>query len=624
MANRLTTEILINLAGNLTAKARQYGANMSEFARTNQRAMSVVKATTAAAGRGLDALGNRYTTMIAGFAGSAMLKDFAATDRRITRMGLAAEKTKKEMSEIFSGIQDAAIKFRVDDSELTGAIEKVGTVTGDIDFGNRNREIIAPSLAASGSDGESIGALFAQFQKFNVTDEKDTLKAMDTLNQLGKEGAFELKDIAERGVKAFSMYAAAGATGVKAIKDVGVALESAVDATGDTTTASTAVENLIRDLQLPKVVKELRRNGINVFGKDGKMRSLPTLMEEIAKKSGNKGAETQSARLLGAGFNQDSILLLSSVTSGKGAENLKRYNGVVADGQGILKDAAYAAKDFTSAMSALNTTWHQFANSNLAEPVQELADAINSVDQKTVQNWLETGKNIAIAGAGIIAARKAFQIGKGALDLFGVGKGKGIPKGVSDVFGSGVMPVYVVNMGAGGMGAAGNLPDGTGGAGDGAGAGKGRMGKVLRGVGKVAAPVVGAVALYDELETQYKLPGRIDDLTRQTAADNNASQEDRDFAAASQRNRQYMTRKWDSLTNWFNSIGNDPQIADPRPWASMQPQNQPGYPFLQQPELKGSIEVSVKDDRVQVTSVKVNAPGVTMSAGTGLRSTEQD
>ncbi|EML7271199.1 phage tail tape measure protein [Enterobacter hormaechei] len=623
MANRLTTEILINLAGNLTAKARQYGANMSEFARTNQRAMNVVKATSAAAGRAIDAVGNRYTGMIAGFAGSAMLKDFAATDRRITRMGLAAEKTKKEMSEIFSGIQDAAIKFRVDDSELTGAIEKVGTVTGDIDFGNRNREIIAPSLAASGSDGESIGALFAQFQKFNVTDEKDTLKAMDTLNQLGKEGAFELKDIAERGVKAFSMYAAAGATGVKAIKDVGVALESAVDATGDTTTASTAVENLIRDLQLPKVVKELRRNGINVFGKDGKMRSLPTLMEEIAKKSGNKGAETQSARLLGAGFNQDSILLLSSVTSGKGAENLKRYNGVVADGQGILKDAAYAAKDFTSAMSALNTTWHQFANSNLAEPVQELADAINSVDQKTVQNWLETGKNIAIAGAGIIAARKAFQIGKGALDLFGVGKGKGIPKGVSDVFGSGVMPVYVVNMGAGGMGAAGNLPDGTGGAGDGAGAGTGRMGKVLRGVGKVAAPVVGAVALYDELETQYKLPGRIDDLTRQTAADNNASQEDRDFAAASQRNRQYMTRKWDSLTNWFNSIGNDPQIADPRPWASMQPQNQPGYPFLQPPELKGSIEVSVKDDRVQVTSVKVNAPGVTMSASSGVRNMEQ-
>ncbi|CAI2529641.1 phage tail tape measure protein, TP901 family, core region [Serratia ficaria] len=330
MANRLDTEIIINLAGNLTAKARQYGANMSEFARRNERAMSVVKATSAAAGRGLDALGNRYTGIIAGFAGSAMLKDFSTTDRRITRMGLAAEKTRKEMADMFSGMQDSAIKFRVDDSEIVNAIDKVGTVTGDIEFGYKNRDIIAPSIAASGADGESIGGLFSQFTKFNLSD-KDTLQAMDTLNQLGKEGAFELKDIAERGVKAFSMYAAAGGTGVRGVKDVGVALESAVDATGDTTSASTAVENLIRDLQIPKVVKTLRQNGVNVFGKDGKMRSLPTLMEEISKKSGNKGAETQNARLLGAGFNQDSILLLSSVTSGKGAENLKRYNGVVAD-----------------------------------------------------------------------------------------------------------------------------------------------------------------------------------------------------------------------------------------------------------------------------------------------------
>lgn len=412
MASRLTTEILINLAGNLTAKARQYGANMSEFARRNERAMSVVKATTAAAGRGLDALGNRYTGMIAGFAGGAMLREFAQTDRRITRMGLAAEKTRAEMAQIFSGIQDSAIKFRVDDSEVTSAVEKIGTVTGDIDFGVKNKDNLAASIAASGGTGESIGGVFAQFPKFQVTSEKQTLEAMDTLNKLGKEGAFELKDIAEKGVRAFSMYSAAGGKGVKGIKDVGVAMESAIDATGDRDTAATAVENLIRDLQAPKVVKELGRNGINVFGNDGKMRSLPQLMEEVAKRSGNKGAKEQNKRLVEAGFNQDSILLLSSVTTGKGAENLKRYNGVVADGSGILSDAKYAAQDFTSAMTSLNVTWKKFTNSNLAKPVQELADALNSVDQETVQRWLEIGKNITIAVGGIIAARKAFQLGK--------------------------------------------------------------------------------------------------------------------------------------------------------------------------------------------------------------------
>lgn len=597
MANRLTTEILINLAGNLTAKARQYGANMSEFARTNQRAMSVVKATTAAAGRGLDALGNRYTTMIAGFAGGAMLRDFAATDRRITRMGLAAEKTKKEMSEMFGGMQDAAIKFRVDDSEVVSAIEKVGTVTGDIDYGYKNRNIIAPSIAASGADGESIGGLFSQFTKFNLSNEKDTLQAMDTLNQLGKEGAFELKDIAERGVKAFSMYAAAGGTGVRGVKDVGVALESAVDATGDTTTASTAVENLIRDLQLPKVVKELRRNGINVFGKDGKMRSLPTLMGEIAKKSGNKGAETQSARLLGAGFNQDSILLLSSVTSGKGAENLKRYNGVVADGQGIMKDAEYASKDFTSAVTALTTTWKKFANSNLAKPVQELADAINSVDQETVQHWLEIGKNIAIAVGGVIAARKAFQFGKGVWDVLNPNKGKGIPNGIADVFGSGVMPVYVTNWPAGGLGGTGE--DKVNDLLDTAADLPGWPGMLARG-GLIASKLMGLTDM-----DPFSDEGREELLKRV------------------QQNNERSTM-WEDIKNFFTSSSPSPAgYQDPSPWASMQPQNQPGYPFLQQPELKGSIEVSVKDDRVQVTSVKVNAPGVTMSASSGVRNMEQ-
>ncbi|HCD5722292.1 TPA: phage tail tape measure protein [Citrobacter freundii] len=595
MASRLTTEILINLAGNLTAKARQYGANMSEFARRNERAMSVVKATTAAAGRGLDALGNRYTGMIAGFAGGAMLRDFAQTDRRITRMGLAAEKTRAEMAQMFSGMQDAAIKFKVDDSEVIGAVEKIGTVTGDIDFGFKNKNNLAASIAASGGTGESIGGLFAQFPKFQVTSEKQTLEAMDTLNKLGKEGAFELKDIAEKGVRAFSMYSAAGGKGVKGIKDVGVAMESAIDATGDRDTAATAVENLIRDLQAPKVVKELGRNGINVFGNDGKMRSLPQLMEEVAKRSGNKGAKEQNKRLVEAGFNQDSILLLSSVTSGKGAENLKRYNGVVADGSGILSDAKYAAQDFTSAMTSLSVTWKKFTNSNLAKPLQELAEALNSVDQKTVQNWLEIGKNITIAVGGVIAARKAFQLGKGALDILGVGKGKGIPKGVSDVFGSGVMPVYVVNMGKGGMGGSENGPD-------------------LPDVPDKKPPsihsglVTSAIATASEIASIVPFPESDDqknELIRKIHENNNRS------------------TMWNDVKDWFTTAGNDPQIANPQPWASLQPQNQPpAYPAVPQ-SLKGEIRVVVEGD-ARVKSVKMDQPGITLSAQSGVSNVEQN
>ncbi len=602
MANRLTTEILINLAGNLTAKARQYGANMSEFARTNQRAMNVVKATSAAAGRAIDAVGNRYTGMIAGFASGAMLRNFAETDRRLTRLGISADKTKEQITSIYSDVQDVSIKTRIDDKELVGFLETVNAMTGDIEFGIKNLKSAALTIAGTGSNGESVGALYAQFQKYGINDDKNSTLAMDVLNRLGKEGAYELKDLAEKAVPSLSLYAAAGGRGVKGIKDVGVVMESAMDATGNRDTAATLVENFIREVQNPKVVAALRKKKVDIADKNGKLKySLPEILmmlSEGSARGGKKSGKGQLGELMEVGFTQTSLDLISGVSSQKGRENLRRYNAVVADGASIQKDATYAAQDFTSALQSLNTTWLKFANGNLAEPVQELADAINSVDQKTVQNWLETGKNIAIAVGGVIAARKAFQLGKGAWDLFGGGKSKGIPKGVSDVFGSGVMPVYVVNMGSAGMGGG---PD-IGGPGGGKPPGRGVPGRAYSALGSawMVGPLAATIPFLDEKT--------------------NLTDDDKASMVKWAQDRAKEPSVWSRVMDFLQPPAG---YQDPSPWASMQPQNQPGYPFLQQPELKGSIEVSVKDDRVQVTSIKVNAPGVTMSASSGVRNMEQ-
>ncbi|MGR8807762.1 phage tail tape measure protein [Klebsiella pneumoniae] len=598
MANRLTTEIHINLAGNLTAKARQYGANMSEFARTNQRAMSVVKATTAAAGRGLDALGNRYTTMIAGFAGGAMVRNYQQLDRRLTRMGITAGKTREEIAGIFDIAQDVAIKFGVDTSEIQGAFEEINARSGDLDLALKNTENIGMALSASGAEGQTLGGLIAEYKKLQIEDKKQTLLALDGMNRLGKEGAFELKDAAEKLPASLSMYAAVGGKGVKGAMDVMTVAESAMDVTANKDKAATAVENFIRDLQNPKVVKTLQRNGINVFDSNGAMRPLPVLLQETAARSSKGGIKKQRGRLTEAGFNQDSMDLIAGASGEAGSQKLKTYMNVVADGQSIIEDAAYASKDFMSATQRLSTAWEKFTNRELAGPVQELADALNSVDKETVNNWLEVGKQITIAVGGLIAARKAFQLGKGALDLFGVGKSKGIPKGVSDVFGSGVMPVYVVNMGSGGMGGG---PD-VGGPGGRKPPGRGVPGRAYSAMGSawMVGPLAATIPFLDEKP--------------------NLTDDDKASMVKWAQDRAKEPSVWSRVMDWLQPPDG---YQDPSPWASMQPQNQPGYPFLQQPELKGSIEVSVKDDRVQVTSVKVNAPGVTMSASSGVRNMEQ-
>lgn len=583
MADRLTTEILINLAGNLTAKARQYGANMSEFARTNERAMSVVRASTAAASRGLDALGNRYTGMIAGFAGGAMLRNYSQLDRRLTRMGITAGKTREEIAGIFQQTQDVAIKFAVDTSDVQAAFEEINARSGDLDLAIKNSENIGMALAASGAEGSTLGGLIAEYKKLKIEDQKQTLLALDGMNRLGKEGAFELKDAAEKLPASLSMYSAVGGKGVKGAMDVMAVAESAMDVTANKDKAATAVENFIRDLQNPKVVKTLKANGIDVFDKNGSMRALPQLLQEVASRSARGGIKNQRGRLTDAGFNQDSMDLIAGATGEAGAAKLKTYMGIVADGQSIIEDASYASKDFTSATQRLTTALEKFTNRELAKPVQELADALNSVDKETVNNWLEVGKNIAIATGGIIAARKVFQVGKGAWDLFGGGKSKGIPTGVADVFGSGVMPVYVTNMPASGLGKDNDLslPD------------------------------------LPENESKYDKDGligaAINTATEVTALipfpdTDEKKQELRKRYIESQNRR----TRWDDLKDWFASVNENP-VIDPRPWVS--PQQFQQYPFVPS-QLRGEIRVVVEGD-ARVKSVSTNQPGVTLSASAG-------
>ena len=583
MADRLTTEILINLAGNLTAKARQYGANMAEFARTNERAMSVVRASTAAAGRGLDALGNRYTGMIAGFAGGAMLRNYSQLDRSLTRMGITAGKTREEIAGIFQQTQDVAIKFAVDTSDVQAAFEEINARSGDLDLAIKNSENIGMALAASGAEGSTLGGLIAEYKKLKIEDQKQTLLALDGMNRLGKEGAFELKDAAEKLPASLSMYSAVGGKGVKGAMDVMAVAESAMDVTANKDKAATAVENFIRDLQNPKVVKTLKANGIDVFDKNGSMRALPQLLEEVASRSARGGIKNQRGRLTDAGFNQDSMDLIAGATGEAGAAKLKTYMGIVADGQSIIEDASYASKDFTSATQRLTTALEKFTNRELAKPVQELADALNSVDKETVNNWLEVGKNIAIATGGIIAARKVFQVGKGAWDLFGGGKSKGIPAGVADVFGSGVMPVYVTNMPASGLGKGNDLslpdlPENKS---------KYDKGGLIGAAINTATELTALIPFPDTDEKKQELRKRyIESKNRRT--------------------------RWDDLKDWFASVNENP-VIDPRPWASLQ--QSPQYPFLPQ-QLRGEIRVVVEGD-ARVKSVSTNQPGVTLSASAG-------
>ncbi|HGM7539544.1 phage tail protein [Serratia marcescens] len=617
MAKRLDTEIIINLAGNLTAKARQYGANMSEFAQRNQRAMSVVKATSEAAGRGLDRLGNRYTAAIAGLATGATVKNIADFDAQMRRMGTDAQLTKEQVAELHDSIRDVSNQkdIRIDAPELGAGVGELLGKTGDYEFVKNNLRNMGVMIQAFGVNGQTAAGLMAQFWEKNVRGANDVSKTMDQLYGQFAIGSVSVADIAKVAPKLFSIIQDEGPV---AVAQMGALAQVFAKNKGSAEETVTSIQAVYAALSNKKNIEFLGKQGIDVFKPGTKDFKLPVeLLGEVLKRAKYDVLKLQDV------FDQTSMQGLTALLKPENRALLQdMVYGSVELGE-TQKAAKTNAEGFNAALKSMNNEWQRLAESNLAEPIQELADALNSVDHETAQRWFDIGKNVAIAGAGLLAARKAYQIGKGTYDFLHPGK-KGVPKGVTDVFGSGVMPVYVVNMGAGGMGGAGKakgkgVPLGLGGAA----AAETALGSVgywglARAAGTGAAMVYlqneaaqwAAKTLYDSSGVGEWAKGSSFRNWVDTSVDKSQLPEQTPIGGVLQ-----------EIKDWMASA---PTYQDPSPWASLQPQNPMGNFLAVPPQLQGKIEVSVKDDRVQVTSVKINTPGVTMSAQTGISNVEQD
>ncbi|WP_000190547.1 hypothetical protein [Escherichia sp. TW09308] len=613
--NRLSTEIMINLAGNLTAKARQYGANMSQFARNNQKAMRLVKATTEAAGRSLDALGNRYTAVIAGLGGSVTVKGVADFDAQMRRMGTNAKLTEEQVSELRTAIRDVSNQqdIRIDASALGEGVDALLGKTGDYQYVMDNLRNMGVFMQAFGVDGQVAAGLMAQFWEKNVRGADAVSNMMDRLYSQFAVGSVSVADVARAAPKLFSIIQDQGP---EAIAQMGAFAQVFAKNKGSIDETVTSIQAMYASLSDKKNIEFLKKNGIDVFVKGTKDIKKPyELMMEILKRARYDPLKLQDV------FDQTGMQGIKALLNPENRQLMEQMIYGTIELGSTQKAAQTNAEGFNAAMQSLNNEWQRFAEGQLAKPVQDLADALNSVDQNTVQNWLQVGKYMAIALGGIIAIRKTYQFGKTIHDIMNPkGKGKGIPGGITDVFGSGVMPVYVVNMGSGGMnGNTGGLPDtpdpsrnprnprnprGPG----------NRGGKAGKGAGIIA----GALEFYDFLTTQYALPGEVDSLTKSVAGDTSASLWEREFAQQSQDNQKALESVWRKVTDWFNSLG-DKNIADPRPWAGMQPTQ--NYPFLPQ-QLQGEIRVVVEGD-ARVKSVRVDQPGVRLSAQAGVTSVEQ-
>ncbi|EMF7446578.1 phage tail tape measure protein [Vibrio parahaemolyticus] len=450
MARKLETDIVLNLAGNLGAKARQYGNSMSEFARKNQRAMTLVRTSTDAALRGIDSLGNRYVGLATTLATGATVRNVAAFDAQMTRIGTNAKLTIEQVEQLTNAVEDLSVKsdVRIDATQIAQGLDVLLGKTGDFEFVNENLENMGLFMQAFGADAESTGALFAQFREKGIRDSVAVMNTIDDLYGQFAIGSVSVKDLAGISEQLFATYQGKGQV---AISQMSALVQLFAKAKGNANESLTSIQAVFATFSDKQKVQFLNKQGIEVFKEGTKeLREPVELLLEVLDAAKNDPLK------LGDVFDQTSLQGLASLYSQENKDLLLEMVSGNAELGATQEAAAKNAATMNSAMTSLNNSFNKFANQRLAEPIQELADAINSVDDETIQNWLEWGETALWVVGGLVAAKKGLDLARTAKDVFG-SSGKPGSSGSGSFQDLGATPVFVVNMPGNGIGGAGDI-----------------------------------------------------------------------------------------------------------------------------------------------------------------------
>ncbi|RXE49217.1 phage tail tape measure protein [Chromohalobacter israelensis] len=464
MANELRTSVVMDLRGNLERQARRYEGAMRGLATSGQRHMGRLSRATAGAGRMLDRVGNRWTALATGAAGFGTVRNLVALEERFTRLGIQAGKSEEQMDALREKIFETARQpeIRVDPAQITSAIEAIVEKTGDLEFAEQNIRNIGAAISATGAQGGSIGEILAEFQKMDIKKPEAVMNALDTLNQQGKSGAFTLQNLASLGPRVVTAYTALGRQGPQAIREMGAALQVIRQGTGSSEQAATAFEALLRTFQNAEKAKQLaQQSGVQIFDPEeleqGRevLRPVNELIVDIVE-----AADGRSSLLSGV-FDAEAMrafnAALGEYNRTGAVESMQRFLDVQGDGSATMEDSARAAETAGGALRNLSSAWQSFADSNLSEHIQAAADALNSLDQETVDRWLKIAGMAAGGIGGLYALRSlgrlGVDLGRGAKGIWGAGRsttggiaGNGGLGGIARQ--AAPLPVYVTNWGS--------------------------------------------------------------------------------------------------------------------------------------------------------------------------------
>lgn len=444
----MKTSLIIDLAGNLQSRARQYSRSLLGLSSTGQRSFAALRASTVSFGRGIDAIANRYTAAIAGMgvtykATQAVMKS-ASLDRQLARITRTAGVSRAAGESLRRELYELAAQTGQSVDELLQGFSSLVQSGQSYDEALATIKAIAPAMAVTGASADTLASAMtvagATF-KFDLSDLKTAKLLLDQMTKAGDLGNAELEHLAD----IFGRVGGNARNAGMSMTDTLALIEQMSLVEKQPERLATLVDSTLRLWNNENYRKEAEKiTGVKFYDDAGNRRNAFDILEEMSAKYGKFTTDEMRNAGLFAAFGKTDLdtqrgiamMLQKGIPEAarKMAEEIERSGGL------IEKALPEALSNSVDQVARLKAALGDAADS-FARPIN---DAIEkgikwALDEKGVsgKEMLVGGTLAALAGGGLLkyGGRRLAQTGGGAIakTLGGLGR---LPL---------PLPVYIVN-----------------------------------------------------------------------------------------------------------------------------------------------------------------------------------
>lgn len=297
MANRsMTSRLIMDLVDRVSAPAKRVASALTGISRsvreTNGSRFTFSERLDAAMFRNnqaLDATRGRLFDAAAAAYGlraalAAPITAGATFETMLEDIGQKADIPQEKLGALGEQIQQVAKDTNMAASEVGAAIDAMVGRGASVDTALAAADPVArAAFAYRASADDMAAAAWSAVDNLKVpADQLET--AVDAMAVAGKEGAFELRDMAQYFPMLGAAYQAFGQEGTGAVADLAAALQVVRKGTGDSASAATNLQNVLQKMMSPVTEGKFDKMGVNLREEMAKaVESGLTPLEAIAE-----------------------------------------------------------------------------------------------------------------------------------------------------------------------------------------------------------------------------------------------------------------------------------------------------------------------------------------------------